>query len=298
LRCPVDPATTLSTPSPSRAGLGITLTVLATLCFALLDTASQYIGPSVPVLMVIWARFLVQTVTTLALLWPERGRSLWVARRPAWQLLRGVVMVFCSAGAYLSLQHVPVGEFTAIMMLVPLSVTLLAAMLLHERVGALNWLLVGGGFTGALIVVHPGDGDFTLWLLLPLGLVLLNAVYQIVTSHMVRTEDAGTTHFYTGLVGLALSSLLLPWTWSPPATPLLWALLVLLGVFGSVGHYLLIRAFHAAPASRLTPYMYAQIAFATLGGWIVFGHTPDAWTVAGIAIIALCGLLGVRLRRG
>lgn len=282
---------------PTHVGRGIALAVLATLCFALLDTTSQYIGAAVPVIMVIWVRFLVQTLLTLGLLWPERGRGLLVAHRPGWQALRGLIMVACSGGAYLSLQHVPVGEFTAILMLVPLTVTLLAARLLRERVNPLNWLLVAGGFAGALIVVRPKGSDFTFWLALPLVLVVLNALHQIVTSHVVKTEDSGTTHFYTGLMGLILSSVLLPWDWSPPENLLLWALLILLGVFGSVGHYVLIRAFHLAPASRLTPFMYAQIAFATLGGWIVFGHTPDRWTVAGIGLIALCGMLGASLRR-
>ncbi len=58
----------------------------------------------------------------------------------------------------------------------------------------------------------------------------------------------------------------------------------------------MIQGFQKAPASRITPYMYAQIGFATLAGWLAFGHTPDVWTVLGIALIAVCGVLGVRAR--
>jgi drug/metabolite transporter (DMT)-like permease len=207
-------------------------------------------------------------------------------------------MLGSSVVAYLALRHVPVGEFTAIMMLVPLAVTLLAALMLREPVSALTWALVIGGLAGAMIVIRPKGSDFHGAMLLPLLLVLVNAAYQILTSRMVRTEDPGTMHFYTGLLGLACCSLLLPWGWAPMADWTLWALAGLLGVFGSVGHYLLIQAYHHAPASRLTPYLYAQIAFATLAGWVVFGYAPDVWTVVGIALIALCGWLGVRLRRG
>lgn len=54
-----------------RPGLGILLAILATLCFALLDTGSQYAGRlAVPVLMAIWLRFAIQTLMTTALLWP------------------------------------------------------------------------------------------------------------------------------------------------------------------------------------------------------------------------------------
>lgn len=270
--------------------------VCATLCFALLDTTSQYVGHLVPVAMAVWLRYVTQTVMTTALLWPQQGRRLFRVQAPGWQLGRGLLLLSSSTVAYLSLQHVPVGEFTAIMMLVPLAVTLLAALLLRERVAPLTWLLVAGGLVGALIVIRPKGSDFHGALLLPLLLVLINASYQIVTSHMVRTEDPGAMHFYTGLVGLAVCTAVLPWAWAPMQDWTLWALVALLGLFGSLGHYLLIQAYHQAPASRLTPYMYAQIAFATLAGWLVFGHTPDQWTVLGVTLIALCGGLGVRFK--
>ena len=272
--------------------------VCATLCFALLDTTSQYVGPLVPVIMAVWMRYVTQTVMTTALLWPQQGRHLLRMHSPGWQLARGLLMLTSSAVAFITLQHVPVGEFTAIMMLIPLVVTLLAALMLRERIPALTWMLVAGGLAGALIVIRPKGSDFRGELLLPLVLVLINAAYQIMTSRMVRTEDPGAMHFYTGVIGLVGCTAVLPWGWAPMTDWTLWALAALLGLFGSLGHYLLIQAYHQAPASRLTPYMYTQIAFATLAGWLVFGHTPDRWTVIGIALIALCGGLGVRVKQG
>ncbi len=287
----------MSDPRFPRPAFGIALAVSATACFALLDATSQFVGAFVPVLMAMWLRFVVQTGMTLALLWPRQGRALLHTRAPGWQLLRGALMVVSGTGAYISLQFVPVGEFTAILMLVPLAITLLAAPLLRERVPARAWWLVLLGLAGALIVVRPKGSDFHLAMLLPLALVMVNALYQIVTSKMVRTEDPGTLHFYTGLTGLVLCTLALPWSWAPLASVQLWVLAGLMGVFGSLGHYLMIQAYHRAPASRLTPYLYTQIGFATLAGWAVFGHTPDVWTVLGIALIAISGGLGVRVRQ-
>lgn len=292
------PGALLSQPLYPRPALGIALAIAATLCFALLDTTSQFVGGVVPVLMAIWLRFLVQTGMTVALLWPSQGKALFHTTAPGWQLLRGALMVTSGTVAYLSLRFVPVGDFTAILMLVPLAITVLAAPLLRERVPALTWWLIAGGFAGALIVIRPKGSDFQGSMLLPLALVLINALYQIVTSKMVKTEDPGTMHFYTGLTGLVFGTLALPWSWAPMATWQLWALVALMGVFGSLGHYVMIQAYHRAPASRLTPYMYAQIGFATLAGWIVFGYAPDVWTVVGVALIAVCGALGVRVRQG
>lgn len=275
---------------------GIAFVVSAVMCFALLDTTSQYVSPLVPVLMAVWLRYVVQTLMTTALLWPQQGRQLLQMHSPLRHLGRGLLMLMSSATAYVALAHVPVGEFTAIMMLIPLAVTILAARLLREKVPGITWVLVALGMAGAFIVIRPKGSDFHGALLLPLLLVLINAVYQILTSHMVRTEDPGAMHFYTGLIGLAGSTLVLPWAWEPIANPWLWGAVALLGIFGSLGHYLLIQAYHHSPASRLTPYMYAQIAFATLAGWLVFGHTPDRWTLIGIAMIATAGVLGARLK--
>jgi drug/metabolite transporter (DMT)-like permease len=151
-----------------RVGLGITLVVCATLCFALLDTVSQHVSPLVPVVMAIWIRYVAQTVLTTALLWPQQGKALLMTRAPGWQLLRGALMVCSSVVAFVSLRHVPVGNFTAIMMLVPLAVTILAARLLGERVRPLAWWLVAGGLSGALIVIRPKAGDLHGAMLLPL----------------------------------------------------------------------------------------------------------------------------------
>lgn len=286
----------MSDPHYPHPGRGIALAILATACFALLDTTSQYVGGVVPVLMAVWLRFVVQTGMTAAMLYPGQGRSLFTTQAPWWQLLRGALMVASGTVAYISLQHVPVGEFTAILMLVPLVITLLASMLLREHVSGLTWLLVAGGLTGALIVVRPKGSDLNIGMFLPLLLVVINAFYQIVTSRMVRTEDPGTMHFYTGLTGLVFGTLALPWSWAPMHDLKLWLLVGLLGVFGSLGHYLMIKGYQKAPASRITPYLYTQIAFATLAGWVVFGHAPDGWSLIGIALIAVCGVLGVRAR--
>jgi drug/metabolite transporter (DMT)-like permease len=68
-----------------------------------------------------------------------------------------------------------------------------------------------------------------------------------------------------------------------------------MGVLASIGHFLLILAYGRAPAATLTPYMYAQIAFGVVGGWVVFQHLPDQWTFVGMGLIALCGALGAWL---
>jgi drug/metabolite transporter (DMT)-like permease len=268
-------------------GMLLALTALA--CFATLDTSAKVVALTLPVLLGLWFRYIFQAVITTAVMWPQRGRSLFHTRRLGAQLLRGAMLAVTSLFTFLSVKYMPLGEFTAIAMITPLVVTLLAATWLGEHVSRRRWVLVAGGFLGTLIIIRPGGALFGWHTLLPLAMVASYSAFQILTSRLVKTEDAVTLHVYTGWVGAVLATLALPFIWVTPTTAGEWTALCLMGLMGTIGHFLLILAFRRSPAATLTPLMYAQIAFAMLGGWLVFSHVPDGWSLAGMALIAFCG---------
>lgn len=272
--------------------MGICLLLIADLCFATLDTTSKRVTMVVPLLMAVWARYFFQALLTTAVVLPLKGLAVLKTKHLPQQIVRGLLLVCVTGLAFASLQFMPVGEFTAIVMTVPLLVTLLAARTLGEHVPLRRVVLVCGGFLGTLIIVRPGTQVFGWTLLIPLALVLMNAAFQLLTSKMARTEDAMTTQFFTTWVGTAVASVPLAWFWVPVTDMQVWLELVLMGVSGCVGHFLLILAFERSPAGTLMPYMYAQIAFAMLGDWLVFQHVPDHYSMIGIGLIAVCGTAG------
>jgi drug/metabolite transporter (DMT)-like permease len=274
---------------------GIALVVGASACFAALDTTTKYVSATVPLLMALWFRYFFQAAATTVVVLPSRGRRVWRTRRLAWHLLRGVLLLTSSLLAFLSLRYMPVGEFTAIVMITPLAITLLAATMLKEQVSALRWTLVAGGFVGTLMIIRPGGSAFGWSSLLPIALVASNSWFQVLTSKLARTEDPVTMHLYTGWTGTLLSALALPFVWTALPDPWLWAALAFMGLMATVGHFMLILAYYRAPAATLTPYLYSQIGFAMLGGFLVFSHVPDHLSLAGIGMIAFCGAAGAWL---
>lgn len=274
---------------------GIGLLIAAVACFATLDTTTKFVSTGVPILMALWFRYFFQAVATTVVVLPLRGLRALRTAHPKFQCLRGLLLLMSSLFAFLSLKYMPVAEFTAIGAILPLIITLLAATALGERVSALRWSLVVGGFVGTLTIIRPGGEDFSWVLLLPLGMVATNTGFQVLTSKLARTEDPITMHLYTGWVGTLVVSAALPFVWVSLPNWSLWGWLVLMGVAATVGHFLLILAYMRAPAATLTPYLYAQIAFAMLGGWIAFSHVPDRWSLAGMLLIAICGALGAWL---
>lgn len=284
---------------------GIALILLMAACFATLDTAVKYLGATLPVLLILWGRYVFQAVAMT--LWLA-GRGLrgagpgaFRAARPGFQVLRGALLLSTSGLSFYGVQHMPVAEFTAIAMLTPVVVTVLAATVLKEHVSGLRWALVALGLAGALLVIRPGTGVVGWAAVFPLALTVAYGAFQVLTSRYAALEDPYITHFYTGLVGavalsaiVAISPLRLVDALSG-ASALQWSVLLLVGAMGTVGHLLLILALGMAPASTLMPFTYSALVFATLAGAWVFGHMPDGIAMAGMAVIALGGAASVWL---
>jgi drug/metabolite transporter (DMT)-like permease len=273
---------------------GVLLIVTMGAAFAGLDTGVRWLGATMPVLLILAWRYATQAVVMAAWLLIDRRHGFRPAH-PRFQLLRGSLLLATSGFSFFGLQHMPVAEFTAINMLTPVLVTLLAAWLLRERVTPGRWALVGLAFGGALVVIRPGSGLFGWAVLFPLACACTYAAFQVLTSRLSSLEDPLTTHFWTGLVGAAIVLPVLLASGTDigaalgAATPRQWAVLVAVGLLGTGGHLLLILAFRLAPASTLMPFVYTQIGSATLAGWWVFDRLPDAAAWAGMAVIAVSG---------
>ena len=280
---------------PAGVVLGIVFVVLACACFAILDTTAKFVALTVPVLVAVWVRYVVQATLSSMVLLPMHGWQVMRTSRLRLQLLRGLLLVTSSTVAVYSLTYMPLGEFTAIVMTTPLLVTVLAVVFLKERITVLHWFCVLGGFAGVLMIVRPGGHALGWAAALPLGCTVANSIYQLLSGYLGRTEKVATTHMYTSWVGTLVASLLLPLAWQAVDSMWLWALMVLTGVMGAVGHFLLILAYSRARAVTLVPYLYFHIGFAVVGGWLVFGQLPDGWSWAGIGLIALTGTWGAWL---
>ena len=140
-----------------------------------------------------------------------------------------------------------------------------------------------------LVIIRPGLGVVHWAALIALAMAAGNALYQLATRMLAGVDSAQTTIFYTGIVGAIAFSLFVPFFWTAPSLGG-WLAMMALGVFGGLGHYLLIQAFTLAPASLLAPYSYTAIVWVTITGYLVFGDFPDGWTVLGAAIIIASGI--------
>lgn len=274
----------------SREGGGILLMLLATSTFATLDTVTKHAISLVPVLMLLWFRYAFQAAFTFAMRAHAQGFKIFITPNPRLQLARGSLALTSSACGFYSLQHLPVAEFTSMAMLSPMAATAMAAVVLKNHVSYRRWMWMALGLMGVLLVVRPGGQVFGWALLFPLLMVTSFASFQILTSRLSGEESPYTTHFYTGLVGGVGMLPVVMFVWDSSALLHFWPWFVAVGLLSTFGHLMLIRSYSRANAVVISPYQYSQLAFATLAGWVAFGHTPDALAWLGIVTIAASGV--------
>lgn len=275
------------------------LFLTALLLFAALDATAKHLSAFLAVPLLVWARYLVHLVIMLAAVAPSMGRRLISTERPWLMSLRGLTLVAVTLLGQLALKTLPLAETTALVFVAPLLVALLAAPLLGEKVRLRTWLATIAGFVGVLLIARPGGNLFGPGVAYALGAALSYAAYQILTRKLAATEHPMRLLFYTALLGTLAMLPVLPVYWDGICpTPTQSLLIVSLGLYGGVGHFLLIRAFHETSASLLAPLLYTQLVWATLLGWLVFDHFPDLLTVVGMMVVGASGLsLAIRGRR-
>jgi len=187
--------------------------------------------------------------------------------------------------------HLPLANTSAIFQVLPLAVTLGAAMLFGEPVGWRRWLAIATGFAGVLIIVRPGVAGFNQYSLLALVAVVFCAGRDLATRQIpAQIPSLFITLLTTAVVTATGAAIIMPLGgWAPPS-PRALSLLTLAAVLLLIGYQCVIVALRSGDISAVAPFRYSALLWAMLLGYLVFGDVPDAMMVTGASIIVLSGL--------
>jgi drug/metabolite transporter (DMT)-like permease len=268
---------------------GILLIVASMVVFALLDAAAKYVMQGLPPPVAVFFRYFIAFLLSIAIIMRQGGLTLVATRHPLLQTVRGLLLMFSTIFNFIAMSHLQLAQTAAISFTVPLWVCALSVPLLGEHVGLRRWTAVIIGFLGVLIIMRPGSMSFHWAMFFSLASSFCAANYNIVTRKVGGHDRAETSLFYVGLVGALAAAVPMPWVWQMPQG-LQWVLLLAMGCFGAGGHFMLIQAHRLAAASALAPFVYTQIVWMILIGYIVFSDVPDHWTLLGAAVVVTSGL--------
>ena len=274
----------------------IAVMCLASLCFIAMHGFIKTVRGDVPIGMIIWSQYTIQAVLLTALLVPRLSGVI-DTRMIGLQVLRALALMAAVSGMFVAVGLMPLADAITIGFVAPLMIAAAASWFLRERVTRSQWLAILIGFAGVLIVIRPGTSIFDAASLVPLGAAVCVALYQTLTRPISQVVTPTSMLYAATLVGLAVSSLALPLTWETPSLAQT-GFLTIAACFGAAAHFLLIRAYHAAPASLVAPFAYSEIVWASAIGFAAFGDVPDGATLIGGAILIASGLYLLRKPRG
>jgi drug/metabolite transporter (DMT)-like permease len=240
--------------------------------------------------MVVWLRFAIHVVIGGVILFPLRGLALVKTNHMRWHVVRAVMFCVMTGMNFWALQYLQLTVTSTIFFVIPILIALMAAPLLGEKLDPGRWIAILAGFAGVLVVVRPGGADFHPAMLVSLANAFLYAIYNMMTRRLAAYDSPETIQY---LPAVGATVLLAPFAmagWQSPADWVEWMVACLLGVFGGLGHYLLALAHRYAPASVLAPFLYQQVIYMAIFGYLVFGDVPSAGVWVGAAIVAASGL--------
>ena len=277
--------------------VGVLAMIGAMGCFVVNDALVKYASQTMPATQLIFVRGVMASLLVLAV-----AQAMGATRRISeiargWVAVRAMVDAIATMLFLVSLFHLPLANATAINMASPLIITVLAAALLGERLGPLRWVAIGVGFLGVLLIIQPRAEGFNVYALVCLSSTVLLSVRDL----MIRRVHAGMpsiliTLSTTVAVMLLAGALSFIEGWRPFNAFEL-GLLAVAAVFLATAYYLIVISTRRGDLSLTAPFRYTALLFATIGGFAVWGDTPNALAWCGIALVIASGIYVLRASR-
>lgn len=266
--------------------------IAAGFLFACMAALAKWAAQTLPSEVVVFFRAAIGLLALLPLM-AHRGLPSLATAHWRWHLSRGLAGLAAMYCFFYALAHLPLGEAMLLNYTTPLFVPFIALSALGERPPRRVWVGIAVGFGGVVLILKPGMALFSPAALVGVAAGVLAAIAMVSIRRLGQTEPTTRIVFYFSVIATAGAAVPLLWRWRLPA-PELWLALVAMGVIATAAQLLLTRAYRAAPAAQIGPFIYVTVVFAAALGWWVWGEVPDARSVAGTALVVLAGIAMVR----
>jgi drug/metabolite transporter (DMT)-like permease len=263
---------------------GIALMTLSGLFDVSMNVIIRYVAAEVHPFEIAFFRSLFGFAVLIPLILRAGDWSVFRAQRFGLHVLRAVFNVAGMLAFFLALSMAPLAEVAALNFTSPLFAAVLAAFVLHERVGLRRRIGLVVGFLGALIILRPGLTIIGPGALMTLVAAISWACALVIIKLLTRTESSLTITAYAALLAtvLSLPAALFVWQW-PSLGGLAW--LILIGFLGSLAQLCLVQAFAESDTSVVLPFDFLKLVWASLFGFLFFFEMPDWGTWLGGTVI-------------
>ncbi|WP_181706684.1 DMT family transporter [Chthonobacter rhizosphaerae] len=269
------------TASPNLQGSVMMLASIV--LFSIMLAGIKLIGERLPVTQILFLRQVILSVLLVPLFMKDIRGTL-RTNHLGLQLGRGLFSLGSQLCFFVALVNLPFAEMTALGFSQVLFMTVLAVVILKERVDARRWIATGIGFVGVLVMLKPTGEGLNVYALMSILAALLVCGGTITIRMMATRESTATILIYQTIV-LVPAYLVPTIVWWVPPTPFEWGLLLVIGAISTAAQWLFTRASQIGEAAALAPFEFTRLLFAVVFGYALFAELPDLATLVGAAIV-------------
>ncbi|MBE1291126.1 MAG: EamA family transporter [Rhodobacteraceae bacterium] len=270
---------------------GALLMMLSMAAFTFNDTLVKSLGTDVPLFQMLFLRGALASVLIWGLA-KSLGKLRWSLSRQDWALV--IVRTVAEIGAayffITALYHMPLANVTAILQILPLTVTLGGALFFGESVGWRRASAIAAGFVGMLLIVRPGPDGFDQYAIYAMVAVAFVTLRDLSTRKMSPNVPSLTVTLVASLgvmVFAGVASLGGDWVILDGRQ---WMLLSGAALFILGGYLFSVLVMRVGEVSFIAPFRYSGLLWALILGFVVFGDWPDPITLTGAAIVVGAGV--------
>jgi len=274
---------------PVSGPLGPLMALAAFGLYATHDVLIRILGGSYSVFQIMFymGLFSFPLLVVMLIRDPEPGTLR--AVHPGWMLARTLCVLVSAGGAFYAFTVLPLAQVYAMLFASPLLITLLSIPMLGERVGIHRGLAVAVGLLGVLVVLRPGGAELGLGHAAALASALTAALNGVIMRKIGKDERSAVLLLYPMLANVVVMASILPLVYVPMRLPDL-ATVGVIAALAFAAMLLSIAAYRRSEAAVVAPMQYSQILWAAFYGALLFGESPNRFTLAGATLIVASGL--------
>jgi len=277
---------------------GASLMALSMLAFVLNDGLMKALFADMSIYQAIFLRGVI-TVPLIAVMAWQQG-ALIIRLAPRDRVFVGVRVsaeVGATVGFLTALKYMPLANVTAILQVLPLTVTMAAALFLGESVGWRRWLAILTGLVGVIIIIRPGMEGFSANSIWALGAVGCITLREIVTRKLSSDLPSLPVALATAVGIGGLGALMLPAVAWAPVSIQGWGLLLGASVAIIGGYLFSVMTMRVGDIGFVAPFRYTAMIWAIALGLLMFDELPDMATCIGTGIVIVTGLYSLHRER-
>ena len=274
---------------------GTFLLLLTYFFFSVMELSAKELGQIFNPFQIVFSRYLSQLIILL-ILFNKNTITFLKSPFPSLQILRGALLLITTCFMFSGLAYLPFAENIAIYMIGPVITTILAFLILKEKISFVQVVIVIIGLIGAIIIANPNSASFNFAIIFPFLAALCFAFFTISTKFLNSSDSNQTTLLYTALTGtiLSLPFIIFFWEWPNLNQTIL---MFCLGLLATLGHFLFIEALKIVNASFAAPFVYLTVLLAAFWGYILYEEVPQQNTILGAFLIIIAGIIITKLKK-